>query len=168
MVPSDPRRNPAPGQHAWCRALRRERNWRSPRYTRRCFFGSRGLDWGGPLPVSPVRSRHLRAVFHWPMTMVAGQPSWGLCSRPAFSTSRWIVLKVRSARNSSLIRFASASAISTPRARCPDFSPSIPVSPRISASPSGLASLSGSALSLRFAIGKLTFRNCPIPSCSPS
>jgi len=130
--------------------------------------GAAGLDRGGPLPVSPVRSRHLKAVFRWPMTMVAGQPSWGLCSRPAFSTSRWIVLKVRSARNSSLIRFASASAISTPRARCPDFSPSIPVSPRISASPSGLASPSGSPLSLRFAIGKLTFRNCPIPSCSPS
>ena len=99
--------------------------------------GAAGLDWGGPLPVSPVRSRHLRAVFHWPMTMVAGQPSWGLCSRPASSTPRWTLLRSVRPAAPRHCRFAPAQAFSTPRARCPDFCPSIPVSLRLFASPSG-------------------------------
>jgi hypothetical protein len=48
-----------------------------------------------------------------------------------------------------------------PLARCPGSSPSIPVSPRISASPSGLAP-SGSQCSLRFATEKLAFPNSPM------
>ena len=90
-----------------------------------------GLDWRGPLPVFLVRSRHLEAAFRSPVTTVrfraaiAGSP-FPTC----FFNTSLDRLQVRSARDSSLRRFAPASAISTPPARCPDFNPSIQVSPR--------------------------------------
>jgi hypothetical protein len=49
----------------------------------------------------------------------------------------------------------------------PDSGPAIPGSPQISASPSGLAYPSGSVRSIRFAAGKLAFRNVPISRYSP-
>jgi hypothetical protein len=94
--------------------------------------GAAGLDWGGPLPVSPVRSRHLKAGFSLAHDDGRRATVMGsLFPTCFFNVSLDRPSRSRSARNSSLIRFASASAISTPRARCPDFSPSIPVSPRI-------------------------------------
>jgi hypothetical protein len=65
--------------------------------------------------------------------------SLGLCSRPASSTPRWTLLSLRSVRPAAPhhCRFAPGQAFSTPRARCPDFCPSIPVSLRLFASPSG-------------------------------
>jgi len=87
--------------------------------------------------VSPVRSRRLEAAFRSPMMIVTRRPSWGLCSRPASSTPRWTLLRSVRPAAPRHCRFAPAQAFSTPRARCPDFCPSIPVSLRLFASPSG-------------------------------
>ena len=63
--------------------------------------------------------------------------SGGHCSRPASSTPREDRPQVRSARDSSLAPVCPGVGDLNAAARCPEFNPSIPVSPRISASPSG-------------------------------
>jgi hypothetical protein len=90
-----------------------------------------GLDWRTSLAVSPVRRRHLEAVFRSPMMTAATLPSRGLRSRPASSTPRGILLRSVRLAAPRWYRFAPAPALSTPCARCPDSSPSIPVSPRL-------------------------------------
>jgi hypothetical protein len=102
-------------------------------------FESRGSLLARASLVSPVRSRHLEAAFRSPITSAPGRPLRGLRSRPASSTPRWILLRSVRPAAPRWRRFALALAISTPPARCPDSSPSIPVSPRIG-SPLGLPS----------------------------
>ena len=93
--------------------------------------------------------------------------SGGHCSRPASSTPRKDRPQVRSARDSSLAPVCPGVGDLNAAARCPEFNPSIPVSPRISASPSGGVAPSGSLRLIRFGAGKLAFRNTPISRGSP-
>ena len=65
------------------------------------------------------------------------RPSGGHCSRPASSTPQEDRPQVRSARDSSLAPVCPGVGDLNAAARCPEFNPSIPVSPRSSASPSG-------------------------------
>ena len=79
-----------------------------------------GLDWRGPrlslLPEPASRSGFSLAHDDGRRATIMGS-SFPTCF---FNASRDL-LQVRSARDSSLRRFAPAWAISTPRARCPDF-----------------------------------------------
>ena len=102
---------------------------------------SSGLRPRGPLSSLPSGAGASK-VFRSPMTTVRFRAAIMRSLFPSglFNASLDL-LQVRLARGSSLVPVCPASAISTPLARCPDFCPSIPVSPRISASPSGFVPL---------------------------
>src|SRR5581483_4504061 len=90
-----------------------------------------GLDWRGPPPVFPVRSRHLGAAFRSPM-MTAACGHYGV-SVPDLLLRRLVGFSSGPFGPQLLrwYRFAPVPAISTLRARCPDSSPSIPAPPRL-------------------------------------
>ena len=164
MVPSDSSDGLAPGLRAWPQALRYRRDGR---FTSLCsplvLFKAAGLRFTRASLVSPVRSRHLEAAFRSPVTTVrlraaiAGSP-FPTC----FFNASLDRFQVRSACGS----FADAGlrpalAPSSPPARCPDFNPSLPGPPRISASLWGSFVPSGSLRSIRFVAEKLAFRKPP-------
>jgi hypothetical protein len=131
-----------------------------------------------------------RSGFRSPVTTVRFRAAVTGSSFPTvlFNAS-WDRPQVRLACGSSLRRFAPTSAISTPPARCPDFTPSIPVSTRTGSSlgafPAGSTQsdlLPGSSPSKTvrspaaprtryaycgfFALGPLRFRRLAVPQTS--
>jgi hypothetical protein len=127
------------------------------------FESSRSLLARASL-VSPVRSRHLEAAFRSPITSAPGRPLRGLRSRPASSTPRWILLRsVRPAapRFAGLPRhWRSQHRLPVALIRVPRSRSRLGSAPLWGCLPRGINSI-------RFAAGKLAFRNGPISCRSP-
>jgi hypothetical protein len=132
QVPSGSKFSLTPGLRAWPQV---SRSGKDADFTSLCsplpLLKTAGLDWRTSLAVSPVRRRHLEAVFRSPMMTAATRPSRGLRSRPASSTPRWILLRSVRLAAPRWYRFAPARRSQHRVPVCPDSSPSIPVSPRL-------------------------------------
>ena len=167
MVPSDLKPSLASSLRAWPQALRSKGDWRLPRYCSPLLvFASSGsslprasarLSLPEPASRSGFPLPHDDRPFpsgHYEVTVSDRASS---TPRSTFLRSVWPAARLRSG--------CSGVGISTPLARCPDFCPPIPVSPRLSAALSGLAPC-GSQRSHQFATEKLALPKQPDFRCS--